>query len=291
MTRLANQEKAGYFPLPPSVTDLILSHIAAPHGGRIYDPCAGEGTALVALAEALDLAPFGVELHEERAQAARQQVESLFARRLTASRSAKLPVKQTRILHDSFLNAKTNRDGFNLLYLNPPYDHDSEEGRLEYKFLMHLRPFLQPEGLLVYVIPQHVLHMRQLANYLLAHFQDMRVFRFPDDTYEQFKQIVLFGVRRVKAIAPDPSDVAQLRGYARGESPVLVKENLPPLVAAAEPLYTLPPLRIKDNAFRFRSFFIDPADALAESRAVGACTTDAWRDHLDPSRAQVPLRR
>lgn len=290
MTRLANQEKAGYFPLPPSVTDLILSHISAPHGGRIYDPCAGEGTALVALAEALSLSPFGVELHEERAQAARQQVESLLARRLTVSRSAKLPVKQTRILHDSFLNAKTSRDGFNLLYLNPPYDHDSEEGRLEYKFLMHLRPFLQPDGLLVYVIPQHVLNMRKLAAYIVSHFQDMRVFRFPDDTYEQFKQIVLFAMRRAKAVAPDPGDVAQLRGYARGESSLLVKENLPPLVAAPEPLYTLPSLLIKDNAFRFRSFFVDPADALAEAKEVGVCTTEAWRDHLDPSRAQVSLR-
>ena len=47
MTRLANIEKAGYFPLPVSVTDRIISHITAPHGGRLLDPCAGEGAALV----------------------------------------------------------------------------------------------------------------------------------------------------------------------------------------------------------------------------------------------------
>ncbi|HUM67304.1 MAG TPA: DUF6094 domain-containing protein, partial [Chloroflexota bacterium] len=67
--RLANLEKAGYFPIAPSVTELVSTHIAAPHGGRILDPCAGEGTALVTFAEKLGLDPFGVELHEGRAEA------------------------------------------------------------------------------------------------------------------------------------------------------------------------------------------------------------------------------
>jgi hypothetical protein len=63
MTRLANLEKAGYFPRPASVPELILSYIAAPLGGRILDPCAGEGEALVTMARTLILEPFGVELH------------------------------------------------------------------------------------------------------------------------------------------------------------------------------------------------------------------------------------
>lgn len=290
MPRLANTEKAGYFPLPLSVTDLILSYVTAPHGGRIYDPCAGKGTALVTLADKLNLSPYGVELHEERAQEARKQVDVFLAHRLTTSRSAILPKKQICILHDSFLNAVTNKEGFNLLYLNPPYDHDDEAGRLEYKFLMETRKFLQPDGLLVYVVPQHVLYMRKLARYIVSHFQDIHVFRFPDDTYDQFKQVVLFGVRRVKAIAPDPGDVNQLRDYACGESYQERKDKLPPLAAAIEPLYTLPALCVKDKTFKFRSFFVDPADALAEARTIGTKTTEAWRKHVDPTCAQVPLQ-
>lgn len=61
MARLASQEKAGFYPIPPTITDLIRSHISAPHGGRVLDPCCGTGIALVTLAEMLRLEAYGVE--------------------------------------------------------------------------------------------------------------------------------------------------------------------------------------------------------------------------------------
>lgn len=237
MTRLANIEKAGYFPLPPSVTQLIQTHIMAPHGGRILDPCAGEGAALVTLADTFNLELFGVELHEGRAQKARELTHKLLAKRLTESRSTLLS-SQTRILHDSYLSLKTSRDGYNLLYLNPPYDHDHEDGddrgsRLEYQFLWRTRPYLQSGGLLIYVIPQHILKMRKLAQYVVSHFQDIRVYRFPDGTYERFKQIVLFGVRRTKALAPDPEAVESLRTLGQGNTLLPTQQQLSPLTAVS----------------------------------------------------------
>ena len=297
MTRLANIEKAGYFPLPPAVTDLILSHIAAPDGGRILDPCAGKGVALVTLAEALNLEPFGVELHEERAQTARKAAQNLAARQLTQSRSAQLP-NQTHILNDSYLNLITSRNGYNLLYLNPPYDWDKEDdavgdrgGRLEYQWLWKTRPWLQPGGLLVYVVPRHILKMRKAAKYIAAHYDQVRVYRFPDGEYERFKQIVLFGVRRPKGVVPDAAAVDALMAMGREETGLLpVPPRLEPLTAVPDPIYTLPPLVVKDSAFKFRSMFVDPADALAEARQMGASVTDAWRQHLDPTGASVPLR-
>lgn len=57
MSRLANTEIAGYFPLPPSVADHISCHITAPQNGLILDPCNDEGIALVTLAEKLHLFP------------------------------------------------------------------------------------------------------------------------------------------------------------------------------------------------------------------------------------------
>jgi hypothetical protein len=287
MTRLANMEKAGYFPLPPSVTELVQSYVTAPKNGRILDPCAGEGTALVGLANGLGLEPFGVELHEERAGTARERVAALLAERAVESGQT-LP--QIRIFHDSYLNLATSRGGYNLLYLNPSYDHDREDGRLEYQFLWRTRPFLQVGGLLIYVIPRHILKMRKLAQYLVSHFEDIHLYRFPNETYERFKQVVVFGHRRPKAVAPDDKSVETLRGMGQGETSLLAGEGLAPLTAVSEPLYALPPPAVKDSAFKFRSIFVDLADALAEARQVGAATKAAWREHLDPESFGVPLR-
>src|SRR5690606_6258815 len=102
--------------------------IAAPHCGRILDPCAGEGTALVTLARALNLDPYGIELHEGRAQAAQQAVEALLE-----ARTREQPAGAIHVLQDSYQSLITSRDGYNFLYLNPPYDHDDKDGRLEYQ--------------------------------------------------------------------------------------------------------------------------------------------------------------
>lgn len=277
MTRLANTEKAGYYPLPPSVTDLIVPTITAPHGGRILDPAAGEGTALITLAEKLGLDPFGVELHEGRAQAARDAIGQLVVQNGDDAFS-------TRILHDSYLNLVTSRGGYNLLYLNPPYDYDDEDGRLEYQWLVHMRPWLQTGGLLVWVVPQHMLRFRKATRYILSWYDQVQIYRFPDDTYDQFKQIVLFGVHRSKAVAPDGEMVEKLAQLA------LDKELLSPLTAVPEPIYTLPSLTVKRTAFKFRSHFVDPADALTEARQMGASTKPTWGEHLDPGSTHVPLR-
>lgn len=284
MTRLANVERAGYFRLPPSVTELLVTHIVAPKDGRILDPCAGEGAALVTLADKVHLEPFGVELHEGRAKAAREAVGQLLASRHGSDKADAVAPHGTRILHDSYLSLVTSRGGYNLLYLNPPYDHDDEDGRLEYQWLVHTRPWLQSGGLLVWVVPQHMLRFRKAIRYILSWYDQLQIYRFPDDTYDRFKQIVLFGVLRPKATAPDGEMVERVAQLA------VSKERLKPLTAVSEPTYTLPPLTVKHSAFKFRSQFVDPADALAEARQLGASSKAAWRGHLGPNGANVPLR-
>ena len=310
MTRLANIEKAGYFPLPVPVTERIISHITAPHGGRLLDPCAGEGAALVALAAELGLEPYGVELHEGRAKTAKGRIADFGAR--SAERGVRNGENSSTphsalatphsILHDSYLNLRSPRGAYNLLYLNPPYLLDNEEeamageaglagsnGRAEYQFLWRTRPYLQPDGLLVYVVPRHILRSRKLAGYLAAHFRDIQVYRFPDGEYEQFRQIALFGVHRRQAVTPDAAEVEHLRALGQGEAllTAVEPESLPCLEM---PAYSLPAPVVKAGQFFFRSQFIDPAEALAEARQVGVCTKTGWREHLDPTAVGVPLR-
>ncbi len=288
MTRLANIEKAGYYPLPPAVTDQIASYIEAPRHGRILDPCAGEGEALVTLAAALNLTPYGVELHEERARTARAAIDAFLAEQERPSPTPTL----THIFHDSYLNLIAPHNSFNLLYINPPYDHDDEDSRLEYQWLTRSRPWLQPGGLLIWVVPQHLLKLRKAVRYLAGWYEQLTVYRFPDlpqpggggSLYEQFHQIVLFGRRRVKGVPPDEETVARLIEMAAG------KDALPPLAAAASPAYRLPALIVPDGRFHFRSFFIDPADALAEAANVGVTTGSDWQQHLDPAGQQAALQ-
>jgi hypothetical protein len=134
------------------------------------------------------------------------------------------------------------------------------------------------------VVPQHLLKLRKATRYILSWYDRVQVYRFPDATYEHFRQIVLFGVHRSKAVVPDGEMTERLTQMAAG------KEALLPLEAAPEPAYTLSPLAVKSGAFQFRSQFVAPADALAEARQVGALTTADWRELLDPQSAQVPLR-
>ena len=52
MARLASTEKAGFYPTPARVVDMIASMVHPGIGAVILDPCCGEGDALAALGKA-----------------------------------------------------------------------------------------------------------------------------------------------------------------------------------------------------------------------------------------------
>ncbi len=79
--------------------------------------------------------------------------------------------------------------------LRRPASGDRTEGT----FLRGTTDYLQPGGLLVCIIPQHRVTER-VARYLAHRYDDLISFRFPDEAYEQFRQAVVFGVRK-----PEPS--------------------------------------------------------------------------------------
>ena len=275
MARLASQEKAGFYPTPPTITDLILSHISAPQGGRVLDPCAGEGIALVTLAQALRLEAYGVELNQTRADMATELVNKL------ADRQEKLLIKDPHQQHliagDYRLLLKTKDSAYNLLYLNPPYDTDRDSGRLEYQWLKDARVWLQPGGLLVYVIPQKVLGYKKVARYLAGWYENISVFRFPDPEYAAFRQIVLFGYRYQRANSPELDKVERLIAVSK------MGTELDALEKASKATYTLPKPIIPPNQFIFESRFIDPKKAAQQAREVGVRSGQAWSSHLAPN--------
>lgn len=197
------QAKLGYYPTPPPVVDLIAQHLnltcpnpqepvqhhdqyAAP---VLLDPCAGTGAAAKQLLDAIvqrlsdDCSKphrgfaYGVELHEQRATEAQKALR----------RCARAPI-QAVDLPDS---------AFNVALVNPPYDDEySDEhrrSRLESTFLAKTTPALDQHGVLIYIVPQRQLAVD--AAHIAANYYNVRIFRFPDQHFDQFRQAVVIARR------------------------------------------------------------------------------------------------
>ena len=195
--------KNGYFPTDLSTLDRIATALDIDGPAvRIIDPCCGEGGALQHIAEHLqscgaDAKSFGVDVDEERAWHAKTVLGTV----------AHADVHDVRIADRCM----------GLLFLNPPYGDligdkadtgDRKQGRERHEKVFCRRTFslLQPGGVLVLIVPFYVLDA-ELATLIARHFERVEVFMSPE---QQFKQCVLFGVKRRPA-HPDASLVCWRR--------------------------------------------------------------------------------
>ena len=275
--RLAAQAKGGYYPTPDRVVDLIAGLIDTPSGSyyrnretlRILDPCCGGGEAVALLAEglrrtgSLPVETYGVELHRDRAEKA----EKLLDRALAA---------------DLFQTSMAN-GAFGLAYVNPPYDWDSEDKRVEHAFLTHCTRYLAEGGLLVFIVPRQRLAVS--ARYLSTHYGRMRCWAFPDPEREVFDQVVLMGYRKADPV-PDALAEGQALEWAEGEPE--------PLGSYRYPVYTPPTAAMGDILFTTRT--VDPVAAAAEARRSGLWASTDITDTLWPARDNrtrplMPLRK
>ena len=273
--RLAAQAKGGFYPTPPRVVDMIATLLQARFGARgertlrVLDPCCGAGEALARLAAGIArpggpaVETFGVELHAERAQEAEGRLDHVLGT-------------------DLFQTAIAN-GAFGLLYLNPPYDYDSEEKRVEHAFLVHCTRYLAEDGLLVFVVPRRRLAVS--AGYLASHYGSLRCWSFPEPEREAFDQVVLTGTRKAD-VQFDASTALRLRQWTEGEIPELSRQHYP--------LYNARPGTGGDVLFGTRT--VDPLAAAAEARRSGLWVSPAVTDALWPARDArtrplMPLRR
>ena len=146
------------------------------------DPCCGEGDALAGLVAGTSAITYGVELDHQRAEESKSRLHHVL----------RCGIEETRIQHRSC----------SLLLLNPPYDEltleeeaNAKTERQERAFLRMTVPYLIPGGVLVYIIPQNRLD-KAIARLLASRFEHIHVLRFPDPEYADFRQIVVFGVRK-----------------------------------------------------------------------------------------------
>lgn len=266
--RLEGRSKAGFYPTPNYIVEKIAGCLIAnqPDRHRVLDPCCGTGEALEIIARTLGIKEsYGIELDRERAQLGKAKLK--------------------KVINDSYTHLCAPEKAYSLLFLNPPYDSDTEYKRLEYEFLVEMTPHLAPGGVLVYIIPHHYL-LPKTARYLSYWYRDICVLRFPDEDYKAFRQIIILGVKKDKYGA-DPEAESELN-----KIPTLPKESLPVIEADAH-RYTLPYV---NGTFWFRSKYLNPADCCQEIEEFGLWKDKEILDILVPQaneglRPLMPLRK
>ncbi|HEU5366895.1 MAG TPA: DUF6094 domain-containing protein [Ktedonobacterales bacterium] len=300
-----------YYPTPEPVTAALASYFVLPERGagtiRLLDPCAGTGRALAQFAQLVEqqagpthpaLELYGIEPNAERAALAMQA----------------LGVQ--RVLPASYFATQIQQQIFQGAWFNPPYDDASEEGqkgeRLEITFLRRLTLHLAPGSPAIIIVPQRVLikAARHLATYYDG--DTLQCWRFPDEEwappdrdrkpspmYEQFKQIVLFAVRRATPVPPDNAVLTRISGWGEAGAalPVLPKASDPTPRAT----YQFPVARTPLKLFASTEFAPEALAHQLNEPGIGVWGDPTYEaSHFpDPAavvglgigRPQMPLRR
>jgi hypothetical protein len=171
----------GHFPLPEAEARRIRQHVIFPASDfSALDPCAGEGKALAVITDRARCQRCGIELDAYRAEEARQRLD--------------------QVIYGDCFDVECKVESCSCMLLNPPYDAAaSDEGsgqRLEALFLQHTYRWLKRGGILILVIP--VAQLALCGNLLSVQFKDVQVYRLSEPECVQYKQVVVFAVRRTR---------------------------------------------------------------------------------------------
>ncbi|MBZ0315293.1 MAG: DUF6094 domain-containing protein [Anaerolineae bacterium] len=191
MPRLTSIEKGGFYAFNPA----YLPHVAAlfapaTQGGRLLDPCAGEGVALKHLAASWHLTPYANELDTERAAAC----------------VAKFGAVQA--VQGDLFQLRTSTSGFLMAWVNPPYTWDmgSDEKRRELSFLKHTFKWVQTGGFVAWVVYAH--HVTAEAAAVLAkNCSQVDIWEVPELHLGEYRQVVVIG--RIGQANHEPAAFAQ----------------------------------------------------------------------------------
>jgi hypothetical protein len=172
-----SQVKGGYYAAAPEAVAAVLERLRPPDDGEclILDPCAGEGHALLQLAQGLHGVPYGIELSEDRAALVRES----------------LPEGQSLAPAD-FLRCAISYCSFSFIWCNPPYDYATgDEGRVESQFLEKAVHLLADNGVLALVCPEDIASSFATVDFFQEHFYDISAMPFPQRVRKYGEMIVL----------------------------------------------------------------------------------------------------
>ncbi len=239
--RLEAQAKAGFYPTPAEVVEIIQTWIGekGPSLRRLLDPCCGTGEPAARVAGTAGCEAYGIEINTERARVAKKRLNKVVA--------------------GDLFSVRARPGAFSILYLNPPYDFDVDDGRAELSFLKHTVPYLTPGGLLLFLLPQARITTR-IARVLAAYFRDLRIRKFPAEEFQAFGQIVIAGTKKAHAEI-DNELFVNLTQIPTGELPEMRRKEFS---------FTIPAVG--------KDFFIRSSEFGPEELAEEIKTSSLWRE-------------
>lgn len=186
MSQIGNKIRMGFYATPDQQTAHIKQLLDFTGDCSVFDPTCGSGKALYDLTvdQEHHIHTYGVELDKTRAEKASELLDTVVA----------APIESMVISHNQF----------GCVFLNPPYDSylkgdDGEEtSRKEFEELKRNVKYLQKGGVLIYIIPSYRMAHPSIARFLATNFQkgEIGVFRFSDEDYEDYKQLVFIGRKK-----------------------------------------------------------------------------------------------
>jgi hypothetical protein len=228
----------------------------------VADFCAGSGKALEVLTQESSAVTFGIEPNEEKYLELRERANVA--------------------LFGGYEECRVSKDVFRLMYLNPPYDNDSETvdskvERKEKRFLRQLLQYVSVDGLLVYNIPRGRM-TKDIVTMLVANLDDIRVYQSHDDTYHQ---VYTIGRKRAEKFI-NRNEVQRILTLMEEDSQL---ERLPFL---EEPIYKVYSGNIKLKLFRSSHMDVDHVSEVSRNSALTRQGME-WSTPKKPSEKRQPL--
>jgi hypothetical protein len=193
MARLASQGKLGYYPTPEDELDRIMEIVKINNINAldVLDPCFGDGRALLRMKKTYEnnITTYGVELDSVRFTNA-MSGDVNFGKFIDVGLQC-----------DALQEVVVNKNSFDVLFLNPPYDVESIDEvtaaiigrkRLESRFLEKYTDSLIPGGLLIYIVPSNSVFKD--FSYLTKKYELVSLYAF--ESFSDFRQVVFIGKRK-----------------------------------------------------------------------------------------------
>ena len=219
MGRLASAIKGQFYPSPPTVIDEIAKRIQPCIGATGFDPCAGQGMAILQLCDLLDAEAWACELSEDR------------ARVLTA-------LLDDRAMLADFTRTHVSPNGFSFALTNPPFADETGGGRSEVEFLCRTTPLLVDGGLMIFIAPEDVARSRAARDHFTEYYTNVSAMPFPADV-RRYEEVVLMGTRRRHVQPAEYTNLSWLdRMFDRQYNYQLLPGRRPRVFRAIEPTDT-----------------------------------------------------